>query len=50
MSERRGQAERAEDHDVIATVHPSSVLRAPDRDEAYQGFLADLRVVRAHLG
>ncbi|PSL52867.1 hypothetical protein B0I31_111154 [Saccharothrix carnea] len=50
VSERRGQAERAEDHDVIATVHPSSVLRAPDRDEAYQGFLADLRVVRAHLG
>ncbi|MFD0206165.1 MULTISPECIES: UdgX family uracil-DNA binding protein [Saccharothrix] len=50
VSERRGQVERAEDRDVIATVHPSAVLRAPDRDEAYQGFLADLRVVRAHLG
>ncbi|MEU4445373.1 UdgX family uracil-DNA binding protein [Actinosynnema sp. NPDC050801] len=50
VSERRGQVERVEDHDVIATVHPSAVLRAPDRDEAYQAFLADLRVVRTHLG
>jgi uracil-DNA glycosylase len=50
VTERRGQVERVEDHDVIATVHPSAVLRAPDRDEAYQGFLADLWVVRAHLG
>jgi DNA polymerase len=50
VSERRGELERFEDYDVIATVHPSSVLRAPDRDEAYQGFVADLRVVRAHLG
>jgi hypothetical protein len=25
-------------------VHPSSVLRAPDRDAAYQDFVADLRV------
>ncbi|KOX21633.1 uracil-DNA glycosylase [Saccharothrix sp. NRRL B-16348] len=50
VSERRGQVERFEDYDVIATVHPSSVLRAPDRDEAYRSFLADLRVVRAHLG
>jgi uracil-DNA glycosylase family protein len=52
VTERRGQVERVDDFDfdVIATVHPSAVLRAPDRDEAYQGFLADLRVVRAHLG
>ncbi|MBF8194066.1 UdgX family uracil-DNA binding protein [Nonomuraea sp. K274] len=28
---------------AVATVHPSSVLRAPDRDEAYAGFLADLK-------
>ncbi|NUT45930.1 MAG: UdgX family uracil-DNA binding protein [Saccharothrix sp.] len=49
VSESRGRVERGEGHDVIATVHPSSVLRAPDREEAYQGFLADLRVVRAHL-
>ncbi|QFZ21974.1 UdgX family uracil-DNA binding protein [Saccharothrix syringae] len=50
VTERRGRLERAGGHDVIATVHPSSVLRAPDRDEAYRGFLADLRVVREHLG
>lgn len=31
----------------VATVHPSSVLRAPDRDAAYRDFLADLRVVAA---
>jgi uracil-DNA glycosylase family protein len=33
---------------VVATVHPSSLLRAPDeaaRREAYAGFLADLRTV-----
>lgn len=49
VSERRGQLEHVEGYDVIATVHPSAVLRAPDRDEAYQGFLADLRVVRSRL-
>ncbi|HWG26158.1 UdgX family uracil-DNA binding protein [Actinospica sp.] len=27
---------------TVATVHPSAVLRAPDRDEAYTGFAADL--------
>jgi uracil-DNA glycosylase len=37
---------------VLATVHPSSLLRAPDeaaRREAYAGFVADLRVVAALL-
>ena len=29
---------------AVATIHPSAVLRAPDRDEAYAGFLADLKV------
>ncbi|MDX3104239.1 UdgX family uracil-DNA binding protein [Nonomuraea angiospora] len=29
---------------AVATVHPSAVLRAPDRDQAYAGFLADLKV------
>ncbi|HXR71375.1 UdgX family uracil-DNA binding protein [Actinocrinis sp.] len=28
---------------TVATVHPSAVLRAPDRDAAYAGLLADLR-------
>ena len=33
---------------ATATVHPSSILRAPDdvaRDAAYEGFVADLRIV-----
>jgi uracil-DNA glycosylase family protein len=36
---------------VIATVHPSSVLRAPDdrRDQARQEFVADLKRVAAYL-
>jgi uracil-DNA glycosylase family protein len=36
---------------VIATVHPSSVLRAPDdrREQARQEFLADLKQVAAYL-
>jgi uracil-DNA glycosylase family protein len=29
---------------ALPTVHPSAVLRAQDRDEAYAAFLADLRV------
>jgi uracil-DNA glycosylase len=38
---------------VVATVHPSSVLRAPDseaRREAKQALIADLRVVARELG
>jgi DNA polymerase len=36
---------------VVATVHPSSVLRAPDdaRDEARQQFVADLKTVARYL-
>ena len=33
----------------IATVHPSSVLRAEDRDQTYAGLVDDLRVVAAAL-
>ncbi|MFC6088714.1 uracil-DNA glycosylase family protein [Saccharothrix lopnurensis] len=50
VTERRGKPEERGGRDVIAAIHPSAVLRAPDRDEAYQGFLADLRAVRRHLG
>ncbi len=32
---------------VMATVHPSSVLRADDREAAMTGFVADLRAVRS---
>jgi DNA polymerase len=38
---------------VLATVHPSSILRAPDeaaRREAYAGFVADLKVAASLLG
>jgi DNA polymerase len=34
---------------VLATIHPSAVLRADDRDAAYAGFVADLRVVAETL-
>ena len=37
---------------VLVTVHPSSILRAPDeaaRRDAYKAFVADLRVVRGLL-
>jgi DNA polymerase len=36
---------------VVATVHPSSVLRAPDdaRDDARRQFVADLKVVARYL-
>ncbi|MFP5318099.1 MAG: UdgX family uracil-DNA binding protein [Acidimicrobiia bacterium] len=38
---------------VTATIHPSSILRAPDeaaRKEAMDGFVADLRAVAERLG
>src|SRR5215211_5289996 len=38
---------------VLATVHPSSILRAPDEEAralAYKGFVADLAVVAEELG
>jgi len=48
--------ERAEDEPtghagyLVATIHPSAVLRADDRDAAYAGFLADLEVAAQALG
>ncbi len=35
---------------AIATVHPSAVLRARDRDDAYAAFVADLEAAREALG
>jgi uracil-DNA glycosylase family 4 len=37
---------------AVATIHPSAILRAPDdvRDEAYAGFVEDLRAVAAVVG
>jgi uracil-DNA glycosylase len=34
---------------VLATLHPSAVLRADDRDSAYGGLVADLRVAAGAL-
>lgn len=34
---------------VLATLHPSAVLRAPDRQRVYEGLLADLRVAAEAL-
>ncbi|MEU2034431.1 UdgX family uracil-DNA binding protein [Nocardia amamiensis] len=50
VSAQRGEVIEADGYRVVATVHPSAVLRAPDRAEAYAAFVADLRVVRAQLG
>ncbi|WP_133914744.1 UdgX family uracil-DNA binding protein [Streptomyces sp. NBC_00582] len=35
---------------LVPTVHPSSVLRAEDREAAYQGLVADLKVAARVLG
>ena len=42
-------AEHGEAHEgirgLVATIHPSAVLRADDRESVYQGLVSDLRVV-----
>ncbi|WP_455359592.1 UdgX family uracil-DNA binding protein [Streptomyces sp. SYSU K21746] len=38
-----GRAEEVKGH-VVATLHPSAVLRSDDREAAYAGLVADLRV------
>jgi uracil-DNA glycosylase family protein len=35
---------------ALATIHPSAVLRADDRDDAYAGLVADLKVAAAAPG
>ncbi|KMS92975.1 DNA polymerase [Streptomyces regensis] len=35
---------------LVPTVHPSAVLRADDREQAYQGLVADLKVAARALG
>ena len=35
---------------VMATLHPSAILRADDRDTAYKGLVEDLRVAASALG
>ncbi|MBF6352096.1 UdgX family uracil-DNA binding protein [Nocardia flavorosea] len=47
VGELRGQVVQRPDYRITATVHPSSVLRAPDRTTAYAEFLDDLARIRA---
>lgn len=35
---------------LLATIHPSAVLRADDQEQAYEGFVADLTVAARALG
>ncbi|MEU4326595.1 UdgX family uracil-DNA binding protein [Nonomuraea dietziae] len=46
VTQHRGEVLELGEALAVATIHPSAVLRAPDRDEAYQGFLSDLRLAR----
>lgn len=54
VTKQRGEVVESELHPrVVATVHPSSILRAPDPDarrDAMEGFVEDLRVVAKLLG
>ena len=51
LSQQRGQILEAAEFGtkVVATTHPSAVLRAPDRATAYKTLVEDLRVVAAAL-
>ncbi|WP_067829178.1 UdgX family uracil-DNA binding protein [Nocardia inohanensis] len=49
ITRQRGTVLELPDFRAVATVHPSAVLRDPDRDAAYRGFVADLRVVSGLL-
>ncbi|AFU01782.1 UdgX family uracil-DNA binding protein [Nocardia brasiliensis] len=50
VSERRGEVIAHGDYDVITTVHPAAVLRAPDRTAAYQAFVDDLGIIARKAG
>jgi uracil-DNA glycosylase family protein len=52
VTQQRGKPVKSDLADtVIATVHPSSVLRAPDdeREQARREFFADIRTVAKHI-
>ena len=44
-----GDGDRFGSGQALTTMHPSAVLRADDRDAAYAGLVADLRVVATVL-
>ena len=52
VTQQRGQLIPLDGSVVTATVHPSSILRAPDEDarrEELQAFVADLKAVATRL-
>jgi uracil-DNA glycosylase family protein len=51
VTRQHGEVVDSELGSVLATIHPSAVLRAPDdaRDETYDGLVADLRAAAAWL-
>ena len=53
LTQHRGEMLPAEldgvEFSVLATIHPSAVLRAPDRDAALAGLVADLRTAAEFL-
>ena len=51
VTRQHGEVVETELGPVLATIHPSAVLRAPDeaRDETYDGLVADLRAAAAWL-
>ncbi|WP_428835490.1 UdgX family uracil-DNA binding protein [Saccharopolyspora thermophila] len=51
ITQERGAVLELPEHDarVVATIHPSAILRAEDRETMYQGFVADLRVAAGVL-
>jgi DNA polymerase len=48
-SAQRPQDFPVEPAQIVATIHPSAVLRADDREAMYQGLVTDLRVVAGLL-
>lgn len=50
VTKARGEELHLDEHPVVATIHPSAVLRARDsaeRADAYEGFVDDLRRARS---
>lgn len=47
VTKERGRVLDTEWGPAVATIHPSAILRARDRDVQYAGFVADLRVAAA---
>jgi uracil-DNA glycosylase family protein len=49
LTEHRGEVLEHDGLRVGVTVHPSAVLRAENRDEAYEAFAADLKALKKQL-